>query len=309
MDLSLLLDQEPDRRWQLADQMGVTSAVTGLPRTEDRDPWAFEPLMEMQSRFRERGLSLDVIESRPPMDDVVLGREGRDEQIDAVCELLRNMGRLDIPVYCWVWTENPVGVLRTAEVPDRGNAVQTAYDHALSERGPEHPAAADITEAELWENLQYFLDRVVPVAEEAGVTLALHPDDPPVSSARGVPRLVNSVENYERILDMHPSEHHGVCLCQGNFALMEEPVPDAIRRFGDDIAFVHFRDVEGDRERFVETWHDDGPTDMAACIDAYEEVGFEGSARPDHVPVMAGEDGEGNRGRLFAVGYMRGLLD
>jgi mannonate dehydratase len=307
MDLSVLLEPEPTSRWELARQLGVESAVTGLPRTEE--PWAFEPLLALRNRFRDRGFSLDVVESRPPMEKVVLGREGRDEQIAAVCTLLRNMGRLDIPVYCWVWTENPVGVLRNAEVPDRGDSVQTAYDHALGERGDPHPAAADITRAELRENLQYFLDRVVPVAEEAGVKLALHPDDPPVERTRGVPRLVNSVESYERILGMYDSEHHGVCLCQGNVALMETPVPEAIRRFGDRINFVHFRDVEGDRERFVETWHDAGPTDMRACVEAYREVGFEGPIRPDHVAAMAGGDGDGDRGRLFALGYMRGLLD
>jgi mannonate dehydratase len=241
------------------------------------------------------------------MKDVVLGREGRDEQIAAVEQLIRNMGRLDIPVYCWVWTEDPVGIIRNAEARDRGDSRQTAYDHDLVERGPEHPAA-DVTEAELWENLQYFLDRVVPVAEEAGVKLALHPDDPPVPVLQGVPRLVTSVENYERILGMYESDHHGVCLCQGNVALMEEPMPEAIRRLGDSVEFVHFRDVEGTPERFVETWHDDGPTDMAACVEAYHEVGFEGPARPDHVADMAGDD-RGDFGRLFALGYMRGLLD
>jgi len=307
MEPSVLLDQEPNRRWKLARQAGVTSAVTGLPRTEGADPWAFDPLLAMRNRFEEQGFSLDVVERRPPMENVVLGREGRDREIAAVCDLVRNMGRVGIPVYCWVWTEHPAGVLRTGEVPDRGNSVQTAYDHEWSERAPPDPAAG-ITEAELWENLEYFLDRVVPVAEEAGVKLAVHPDDPPVSPVRGVDRLVTSVEKYERILELYPSDHHGVCLCQGNFALMETPVPEAIRRLGDSIEFVHFRDVEGTPERFVETWHDDGQTDMAACVEAYREVGFDGPARPDHVAEMAGDD-RGDFGRLFALGYMRGLLD
>jgi mannonate dehydratase len=214
-----------------------------------------------------------------------------------------------------VWTENPVGVVRTSDsVPDRGGSLQSGYDHAWSERGPDHEAA-DVTEDELWENLQYFLDEIVPVAEEAGVNLALHPDDPPISPVRGVPRLVTSVENYERILDMHDSPRHGVTFCQGNFAAMGADVPDAIRRLGEDIHFVHFRDVEGTAESFVETWHDDGPTDMRAAIDAYREAGFEGPIRPDHVARMVGEEGreetmEGytDMGRLFAVGYIEGLL-
>lgn len=307
MEPVALLEPTPTRRWDLARQAGVSSAVTGLPDAEDAAPWAYDPLLATRERFADRGFSLEVIESRPPMEDVVLGRDGRDEAIESVCELIRNMGRLDIPVYCWVWTEHPAGVLRNAEVPDRGGSVQTGYDHALDERAPPDPAAG-VSETRLWENLEYFLERVVPVAEDAGVRMALHPDDPPVSPVREVPRIVTSVENYERILGLYPSEHHGVCLCQGNVALMDTPVPEAIERLGEHIEFVHFRDVEGARERFVETWHDAGPTDMAACVEAYREVGFEGPARPDHVAEMAGDD-RGDRGRLFALGYMRGLLD
>jgi mannonate dehydratase len=249
------------------------------------------------------------------MEKTVLGEEGRDEEIETVKRLLRNMGRLGIDTYCWVWTENPLGVLRTSDaVPARGGSQTTGYDHTWMERAEDHPA--DVTEAELWENLQYFLDEVVPVAEEAGVEMALHPDDPPLSPIRGVPRIVTSVENYERILNMYDSPNHGVTFCQGNFAAMGADVPKAIRKFGDRIHFVHFRDVDGDADSFVETWHDDGPTDMRAAIDAYQETGFDGPIRPDHVPKMLDEDdrneamtGYTDLGRLFAVGYINGLLE
>lgn len=101
--------------------------------------------------------------------------------------------------------------------------------------------------------------------------------------------------------------------CQGNFAAMNVDIPETIRHFGDRIHFVHFRDVEGDADRFVETWHDDGPTDMRAAMEAYQDIGFNGPMRPDHVPTMAGEDnsnpGYQTNGRLFAIGYMRGLLE
>jgi mannonate dehydratase len=314
MDTTVMLPPHPDRRWTIAKQLGIDTAVVRFWGVE-APWWDFDTLLETHRRFADHGFSLDVVEDRPPMTDIVLGREGRDAEIEAVAELVRNMGRLGIDTYCWVWTENPVGVVRTSDsVPDRGGSLQSGYDHAWSERGPDHEAA-DVTEDELWENLQYFLDRIVPVAEEAGVNLALHPDDPPISPVRGVPRLVTSVENYERILDMHDSPRHGVTFCQGNFAAMGADVPDAIRRLGEDIHFVHFRDVEGTAESFVETWHDDGPTDMRAAIDAYREAGFEGPIRPDHVARMVGEEGreetmEGytDMGRLFAVGYIEGLL-
>jgi mannonate dehydratase len=313
MDTTLILPPEPDRRWELARQLGVETAVVRFWGHDEW--WTYDHLLRTANRFADHGLDLRVVEDRPPMGRTVLGQEGRDEEIETVKTLVRNMGRVGIDVYCWVWTENPVGVVRTSEsVPARGDSRTTAYDHEQFERGPAYPV--EVTEAQLWENLAYFLNEVVPVAEEAGVKLALHPDDPPISPVRGVPRLVTSVENYERILDLHPSPNHGVTFCQGNFAAMGADVPAAIRRFGEDIHFVHFRDVEGTPDDFVETWQDDGPTAMDEAVRAYREVGFDGPVRPDHVPKMAGETGRDesqpgytDMGRLFAVGYIQGLLN
>lgn len=308
-----MLPPRPDRRWTLARQLGVSTAVVRF--WGESEWWDYDTLLTTRNRFADHDLSLDVVEDRPPMTNTVLGREGRDEEIATVKELIRNMGRAGIGVYSWVWTENPVGVLRTSDaVPLRGGSRTTAYDHAQSERAPEHPV--DVTEAELWDNLAYFLDEVVPVAEEAGVDLALHPDDPPVPSVRGVPRIVNSVENVQRILDLHDSPRHGLTFCQGNFSAMGADVPATIRRFGDRIHFVHFRDVEGEADDFVETWHEEGQTDMLAAMAAYRDIGFAGPIRPDHVPRMLDEgdreeahSGYTDMGRLFAVGYMRGLLE
>jgi mannonate dehydratase len=314
MDLTVMLPPHPDRRWQIARQLGLSSAVVRFWGEEEW--WTYDSLRRTRNRFEDHGLSLDVVEDRPPMERTVLGEEGRDEEIATVKRLLRNMGRVGVDVYCWVWTENPVGVLRTSDsVPLRGESLTTAYDHEQSERAPEHPRAG-VTEEELWENLAYFLNEVVPVAEEAGVKLALHPDDPPISPVRGVPRLVTSVENVERILDLHDSPNHGLTFCQGNFSAMGADVPKTIRRFGDRIHFVHFRDVEGTADSFVETWHEEGQTDMLAAMEAYRDVGFDGPIRPDHVPKMVGEEdrkeamaGYTDMGRLYAVGYMRGLLE
>jgi mannonate dehydratase len=309
-----MLPPAPDRRWTLAQQLGITTAVVRFWGRDDW--WEYDTLQQTYTRFDDHGFELSVVEDRPPMEATVLGEDGRAEEIDAVKQLLRNMGTIGIDTYCWVWTEHPLGVLRTSDsIPDRGGSVQSGYDHTWMQRRENHPAAG-ITEDELWENLAHFLDEVVPVAEEAGVNLALHPDDPPLSPIRGVPRLVTSVENYERILDLHPSPRHGVTFCQGNFAAMGADIPAAIRRLGESIHFVHFRDVDGTAESFVETWHDDGPTDMRAAIDAYRDIGFDGAIRPDHVARMAGETGRDetmagytDMGRLFAVGYIKGLLE
>lgn len=313
MDTTVMLPPHPDRRWTIARQLGIDTAVVRFWGVDDW--WKYDTLSKTATRFADHGFSLDVVEDRPPMEQTVLGKEGRDDEIETVKQLLRNMGRVGIDTYSWVWTENPLGVLRTSDsVPARGDSRTTGYDHETMERGPTHPGA-DSTEAELWENLQYFLDEVVPVAEEAGVNMALHPDDPPISPIRGVPRLVTSVENYRRILGMYDSPNHGLTFCQGNFAAMGADVPAAIEEFGEKIHFVHFRDVDGTADSFVETWHDEGPTDMKAAIEAYEDIGFDGPIRPDHVPRMLDEEdrdaamgGYTDMGRLFAIGYIRGLL-
>ena len=125
-----------------------------------------------------------------------------------------------------------------------------------------------VTDEQLWANLEYFLKRVLPVAEKANVKLAMHPDDPPLSPIRGIARIMRSVENFQRLLDLVPSPANGIDLCQGNFTLMTDDLPGVIRQFGKQkkIFFVHFRDVRGTPEKFEETFHDDGKTDMAACM-------------------------------------------
>ena len=123
---------------------------------------------------------------------------------------------------------------------------------------------------------------------------------------------MNRVESFERLIALAPSPSNAICFCQGTFVEMGVDLHDAIRRLGPHIAYVHFRDVRGSRENFTETFHDNGPTDMAAAIRAYREVGFDGPIRPDHVPQLVGEDdgepGYTMLGRLFAFGYLRGLI-
>lgn len=142
--------------------------------------------------------------------------------------------------------------------------------------------------------------------------MAMHPDDPPLASLLEKPRIMHSVECFDRLLQRYDSPCNAICFCQGTFATMGCDIPSTIHRFGSRIRYVHFRDVRGTPEAFEETFHDNGPTDMVAAMRALREVGFEGPMRPDHVPQMVGEeDGEPGYtmlGRLFAYGYMRGLM-
>lgn len=302
----------PSSLWPLVKQCGITAAVAGFPHDRQEKPWDYVPLLRMQRAYQEQDFTVDVIEARPPLELTKRGLPGRDEEIQEVLILLESMGKLGIPVWCYEWMAGLNWVRTSVAKPARGGAMVTAFDHeALKDAPP--PPLGPISEEELWENLAYFLDKIVPAAEKWDVKLAMHPDDPPVSPLRGVGRIMSSVENYQRLLDMHPSDYSGIALCQGNFALMTEDVPGAIRKFGEQgkIFFVHFRDVKGNKEKFEEAFHDNGKTDMLACMQAYKDVGFDGVARPDHVPTLSGDTndrpGYSSIGRLFAIGYMKGL--
>jgi mannonate dehydratase len=131
----------------------------------------------------------------------------------------------------------------------------------------------------------------------------------------GVSRIFGSTAGYDRAMAMIESEANAICFCQANFGLMDSParVPELIRKYGERIGFVHFRDVRGTAKNFVETFHDEGHTDMFACMQAYRDIGFNGPIRPDHAPSMEGDTtghpGYEALGRLYAFGYMRGLLE
>lgn len=306
--------------WSLAKQCGVDYVVGGIGlqpiegASPERQPWSYMSLLRAKTAYADAGFEFAVIESRPPMEKIKLGLPGRDEEIAVVQEMIRNMGALGIPVWCYQMMAT-VGVVRTSStIPSRGGAQVTGYDHALMRNAP-LTEYGEVSEERMWDNLKYFLEQIVPVAEEAGVKLAMHPDDPPLSPIRGFGRIMTNVDAFQKLIDLVPSPVNGVCLCQGNFTLMTDDLPGVIRHFGeqDKIFFVHFRDVRGTPEKFEETFHDDGKTDMLACMRAYRDIGFEGVLRPDHVPTMEGDTyghpGYTRIGRLYAIGYIRGLRE
>lgn len=315
--LALHLPPHPTEMWTLGQQLGVTHAITTLPRPEPEGPfeWDRKSFQSMKQRFADAGYTIAGVECNPDfMQDIKLGRPERDRTIERVCEMISNMGSVGVPLWCYNWMAG-FGWYRTSTTTrTRGGALVTSYDHSLTKDAPLTEAGV-VTDEQLWDRLAYFLERMVPVAEQAKVKLAIHPDDPPISPVRGVARILRSIDAFDRVIDLVPSEYNGITFCQGCFSEMDVDIPSAVRHFAERRAlhFAHFRTVKGNAELFEECFHDDGKTNMYAAMKAYVDGGFDGPMRPDHVPTMAGDPndraGYTNRGRLYAIGYMRGLLE
>lgn len=305
MRIGTVLTPPTNQFFRWAAQVGVTDFVSRYHGID-----TLEGLTRVRDRAAGFGLRLSVVEGYLPIDQIVLGTPGRDEQIAEISRLITNMGKLGIGVLCYNfmladWTRTSMNV------HTRGGAITSGFDlDALAGRlvSPDRRIARE----KLWENLEYFLTRVVPVAETADVKLAMHPDDPPLPSLMGADQIMFDPESFERLAGLVPSAANGMCLCQGTFSEMGLDVPATIRRLAKFIHYVHFRDVRGTAAKFAETFHDDGQTDMHAAMKTYAEIGFRGVMRPDHVPKLENEEGDGSGysmlGRLFAVGYMRGLI-
>jgi len=317
MKLALFLPVKRDLRWDLAKQIGVNHAIAkAAPElTGELPPWDLHTLRAQKQRFAQAGLSLYGLEGDEfDMSRIKLGLPGRDEDIDKYCRMLRNMGELGIRLLCLNFMVQ-IGWFRSrTDLPERGGALTSGFDANDIERD-ELTEAGLVSEERVWDNLLYFLKAVVPVAEKAGVTMGLHPDDPPLSPLKGVGRILTSAESYRRIFREIDSPNLGMTFCQATFRAMGEDIFKLIPEFGraGKIFFVHLRDILGTKTSFRETFHDNGPTDMAAALRAYHESGVDCPLRPDHTPTMAGEvnadPGYAMQGRLYAIGYIKGLMD
>ena len=320
MRLATVLTPPTAEHFELAAQCGVTDFVSRYPLEGP------SRLADIKREANSFGLALSVVEGELPIESIKTGQDDGTE-MDAMKDLIRAMGELAIPVLCYNFMAGADWTRTKLDAPERGGALVTRFDlqeiehlvalgrkeYSSTESSPTPgPGMETIAAQTLWDNLERTLNEWLPVAEDAGVRLAMHPDDPPLPALLGKDRIMNSVEGLERLVRLADSPSNGICFCQGNIAAMGADIPDAIRRLGSSIHYVHFRDVRGSGDCFTETFHDNGPTDMVAAMQAYREISFDGPIRPDHVPQLSGEvEGEPGytmKGRLFAYGYIRALM-
>lgn len=345
--LGLYRQSLTDSNFRFARQAGATHIVAhltnyfagrnpSLSRGDDVDGWGdctgeklwtYDDFSQLVAAARAHGLEIAGIENLSPAfwSDVLLGGPQREAQIEGIKQLVRDAGRAGIPCIgynfsiagVWGWTRGPYGRGEAMSVGFNADAVDltTPIPDGVVWNMRFRPAEAgrppvSVGEEELWQRLAWFLEQIVPVAEEAGVVLAAHPDDPPVETIRGTARLINRPDKYNRLLGLVPSRSNGIELCLG--ALQEMPggpIYDAVRRFarGNHIGYIHFRNVRGKVPDYHETFVDEGDLDMAEIIRILRDENYQGVIIPDHTPEMAC-DAPWHAGKAFALGYIRALV-
>ena len=250
--------------------------------------------------------------------------ENREEALAHYRELLESMAKLDIHLLCYNFMVG-TGWARTGVREGRGGALATYFNKAEYEAAyakanlsnlsnPSNPS--NLSKPQVWANYEYFIKQVMPTAERVGVRMGLHPDDPCLPELGGYARIFETVDDYDRAYALYPSPSNAVTYCQANFKLMGADLIETAKHFGKRIAFIHVRDVEGDKTDFTELFHDQGTTDQFALMRTYRELGLDVPVRGDHVPEMEGDrritencvPGYFTLGRLFANGYLKALL-
>lgn len=326
-----------DERLRFAAQIGAEGLQMNNPSLPGDERWEESDVRALVEKVEAAGLRFEAIENVPThfYHKAMMGLEGRDEQIENYRHTIRAVARAGIPVLGYhfmpnsVWTTDRQG-------QTRGGATARQFDMAVVEANADNldllrsymPTTLGrassmplfgkdgpvITEEQMWANYEYFIKAVLPVAEEEGIRLALHPDDPPVPMLGGVARLFYKPENFKKAYEMAgSSKAWALDLCLGCCSEMpggKEAVREMIEYFAPrgTLAYIHFRDVQGSVPNFTECFIGDGNYDPAEVMVMLAKNGFDGFLLDDHVPRMDGDSDWNHRGRAHAIGYMQGLI-
>jgi len=300
---------------------GCNHICSSLPSRTMDEKWSVESLTRLRERVESYGLTLEIIPitmtsadiTRAEMPAIYLGQSPqRDRNIDDICQQIRNCAKAGVFQVKYNFTI--LGIPRSGTAKGRGPSRYSEFVLA-NDKNKDSPTIAGTVDADsYWERITYFLERVVPVAEEYKVKMGCHPQDPGVPPGyRGIDAVLGSPEGLKKFVSIKESPYHGLNFCQGTVSeQLEKPgeqIYDVIRYFGSrkKIFNVHFRNIEGGRLNFRESFIDNGSVDMLKAARVYKEVGYDGTLMPDHVPHVDGDDDQ-SQGFAFAIGYIKALI-
>lgn len=327
---------------QIPGVKGIVWSLHDIPAGEE---WPMDRILKEKELIEKNGFDIDVVESVNVHEDIKLGLPTRDKYIENYKRTIEKLGKAGVKVICYNfmpvfdWTRTDLHKVG----PDGSNAlfyenakIENSDPMELVEKIAKDPsgltmpgweperlsklkglfkAYENFTEEDLWKNLKYFLDAIIPVAEINDIKMAIHPDDPPWSIF-GLPRIITNIENLRRFLKLVDNPYNCLTLCSGCLgANLDNNIPEMIREFKDRIAFAHIRNVKVfDNGDFMETSHRscDGSLDINEIVKAYHDIGFKGYARPDHGRHIWGEKcrpGYGLYDRALGIMYMLGIWD
>ncbi|QTH44649.1 mannonate dehydratase [Cohnella sp. LGH] len=332
-------DDDPVKLWQIRQIPGVTGIVSAVYDIPVGEEWPLELILELKRKIEAAGLQLSVIESVPVHEHIKLGLPGRDRLIENYRRTLRNLGQAGIGIVCYNfmpvfdWTRSQLdyeledgstALIYEEEVvrrmnPLTGDLQLPGWDSSYRKEDLQllFEQYASVDEEKLWDNLSYFVKAIMPAAEEAGVRMAIHPDDPPWPIF-GLPRIITDEAALDRFLRLYDSPVNGLCLCSGSLgANPANDFPAMVRRFGREsrVNFVHARNVKITGERsFEESAHlsSAGSLDMAEIIRALRDIDYAGPIRPDHGRMIWGETGKPGYGlydRALGAVYLNGMWE
>ena len=322
MNVGTQLKARNDDDYRVFAQLGVNN-ICGYPPGDPKE-WNVQVLSAYREHVESFGLKLDFIPlplnsheiSFAENPNIMLGKSpDRDREIDLIQNIIMNCSLAGIPAVKYNLTL--LGVVSTDDEDWRGGSTTRAFRYQSAIQEPSLTIAGKTTEEMMWERINYFVQSVVPVADEYKIRMALHPHDPAMprpEGFRGVDRVLGSVDGLKKFIDLHPSDFHGLNFCQGTVTEMlenpSEEIFDVIRYFGErkKIFNVHFRNIKGGFLDFVETYIDDGDVNMKKCVELYRELDYPYMLMPDHVPNMSGENSK-MVGFAYTYGYIKGLID
>ena len=304
------------QQWAQLGVLNICSDPSGNPHL-----WSEDDLLSHKEKVNSFGIELDMVQiplssqviEKSDSPNIMLGRSPqRDTEIESIQNIIEMCGRIGIPAV--KYNMNIIGIPRSESEYGRGNSKNSAFRWSKIEHDKPPGIAGVVKEEEIWERINFFLERVVPTAESSGVRLACHPHDPYTPDGfMGINRVLGTADGLKKFVNLHENPFHGLNFCQGTITeMLDDPnkeIIDIIRWFGkrEKIFNVHFRNIRGKKLDFMEVFPDEGSIDFVEVINIYQEVGYKYMLMPDHVPLINGKDPV-STAFAYCYGYITALL-